>query len=132
LIYAVDKSSAALEKWSNPNRVLIQKQQLDFVNELLRFEELDGVLMANSLHFVRDKIAFLAKLRPCLKTQGQLLIVEYDTDVSNPWVPYPTSYKTLKALLEKYGFSDFTKLGERPSLYQKGNMYAVIATINGF
>ena len=130
LIYAVDKSSAALEKFPNPNLVTIQKQQLDFINELSRFKELDGILMANSLHFVRDKITFLSKLRPCLKTRGQLLLVEYNTDVSNHWVPYPTGYKTLKALLEKHGFSDFTKLSELPSRYQKGNMYSAIGTIN--
>lgn len=62
--------------------------------------------------------------------KGQLLLVEYDTDVSNHWVPYPTSYKILKVLLEKSGFSEIIKLSERPSRYQKGNMYSAIATIN--
>lgn len=70
LIYAVDKSSFALEQLPNPNLVTIQKQQLDFVNTPLNFKESDGILMANSLHFVRDKITFLAKLRPCLKKRG--------------------------------------------------------------
>ncbi|WP_428665577.1 class I SAM-dependent methyltransferase [Runella sp.] len=129
LIYAVDKSPISLDNQPNPNKITIQKKQLDFVNESLDFAKLDGVLMANSLHFVRDKVSFLNKLQQSVKVTGRLLIVEYDTDTPNPWVPYPTSFKTLKSLLEKLGYTTIRKLGERPSLYQKGSIYAVIVTV---
>lgn len=130
VIFAVDKSPVVLDDFPNPNRIVIQKKQLDFVNDPLDFRNLDGILMANSLHFVQDKVAFLAKLQPCLKPQGHVLFVEYDTDAPNRWVPYPTSYPSLKKLLESAGFNRITKLGERPSLYQKGGIYALLATVN--
>ncbi|MFN8348581.1 MAG: class I SAM-dependent methyltransferase [Spirosomataceae bacterium] len=129
VIFAVDKSPVVLDNLPNPNRVFIQKTQSDFINDPLDFRDLDGILMANSLHFVNDKIPFLSKLQRCLKPQGHLLLIEYNTDVPNRWVPYPTSYSSLKKLLESTGFTSVTKLGERPSLYRKGGIYALTATL---
>lgn len=130
LIYAIDKNPVILDKLPNPKQVTIQQKQIDFVNEPLMTTNLDGILMANSLHFVRDKPSFIPKILPCLKETGRLLLVEYDTDIPNPWVPYPTSYQTLKSLFERLGFANIIKLGERPSRYHKGNMYAILVTLN--
>ena len=130
VIYAVDKSPAPLDSLPNPQQITIQKIQLDFVKEPLGIRALDGILMANALHFVQDKISFLTRLRQSIQPGGSLLFVEYDTDRSNPWVPYPIGFKNLKTLLGNMAAVRITKLGERPSLYQKGNMYAVLVTIN--
>lgn len=52
----------------------------------------DGLLAANALHFVRDPAAVIDRLRPILRPAARVILVEYDSDSGNPWVPYPFSY----------------------------------------
>jgi len=96
----------------------------DFVKDPLDLPLLDGILMANSLHYVKDKPTLIQKLRSYMHPGSPFLIVEYDTDRPVPiWVPYPISYDSLTRL-----FKDHTiqKLGERPSAYGRANIYAVV------
>lgn len=87
--------------------------------------DLDGILMANSLHYVRDKLELIQKLSACLKPGGNFLIVEYDTDVPvSHWVPYPVSFSKLKQLFGVTGYGIVEKLGERKSAYGRANLYA--------
>ena len=48
-------------------------------------------VMANSLHFERDQAAVLARLVPLLVPGGRFILVEYDADEGNRWVPHPVS-----------------------------------------
>ena len=86
-IYAVDKK--ATPAFSNfPKSVHLHKLQLDFVLNDLPFDNLNGILMANSLHCVKDKTAFAEKLKAVLKSEGMLIVVEYDMDIPVlDWVP---------------------------------------------
>ena len=52
----------------------------------------DGVLAANSLHFVAHPDAVLAAIRGALSPGGRFVLVEYDADRGNPWVPHPISF----------------------------------------
>jgi hypothetical protein len=121
------------------------------VNIPLPIDNLDGILMANSFHFVKDKPALLQQLKTHLRASnpaasaasepaahsnpavpsaaaGSLLIVEYDTDSPVPtWVPWPVSYASLQPLLAAAGWPHIEKLGERPSAYGRSNMYAALA-----
>lgn len=127
-IHAVDRDPVVLQPLPNLNGVTIQTLQLDFVSNVLPLSQLDGILMANSLHFVSDKKTLLNKLSACLKPGGSFLIVEYDTDRPvPPWVPYPVSFRALEALFKKAGFSSIQKLGERASAYGRANMYGAWA-----
>ncbi|MCC6462549.1 MAG: class I SAM-dependent methyltransferase [Saprospiraceae bacterium] len=128
LIHAVDKEPVALQPLPNPKQVELRPCQFDFVQEGLPFQALDGVLMANSLHFVRDKTAFLQQLAPLLRPTAQWLIVEYDTLRSNPWVPFPIDFAGLRALFATAGYRQVRKLGERPSLYSRAPLYATLIT----
>lgn len=125
-IYAWDKGHTALSGLPNPHHIDIKPGQLDFLKDDLPVSELDGVLMANSLHYVREKAAFINKVSAHLREHGAFLVVEYETTKANRWVPYPVPFSALKTLFNKAGFADAVKLNERPSLYGAGHMYAAL------
>src|SRR5882672_264450 len=57
LVYAVDNQPAKL------NSEKIKFFQLDFVRDALPKVAVNGILMANSLHYVKDKLQFLIKIK---------------------------------------------------------------------
>lgn len=123
-IYAIDTNKNSLSNITDYKDVAIKPVCQDFAQDKWPFERIDGLLMANSLHFVRDQPALIDKIQACLTESGGIFLVEYDTDVANPWVPYPLSYQTLTNLFKKAGFTSIEKLQERPSLYGSANLYA--------
>src|SRR5687767_8114989 len=76
-IYAVDKDHRPLSALRAHGQSQITTHVLDFEKANLPFSNLDGLLIANALHFVRDKQAFLHKVKNLLKPDGVLLLVEY-------------------------------------------------------
>lgn len=88
----------------------------DFTHKL-DLPPLDGILMANSIHFVQDKIPVLERIRHYLKPEGRLIVVEYDTAQGNYAVPHPITYSTWTQLTEQAGFSQTTLLATRPSRF---------------
>jgi trans-aconitate methyltransferase len=125
-IFAIDTDKEALNKIEVSKHVSLQLINADFVNDALVLESLHGVLMANSLHFVKDKHSFLKQLKLKLKSEGKLILVEYDMDKPNPWIPYPMSFISLQALAVKTGFHTVNKIGEEPSVYNRANIYAAL------
>jgi ubiquinone/menaquinone biosynthesis C-methylase UbiE len=123
-IYAVDRDGAALRRLkkshharfgSTNNLILLP---VDF-SRTLDIPPLDGIVMANSLHFFRDKENILRHVCGFLKPNGVLLLVEYDVDEGNLWVPYPLSFETFHALVPRVGFSQPRLLGKAPSRFLK-------------
>ena len=82
--------------------------------------------MANSLHFVASQRQFLHQCEAALAPSGRFLIVEYDTEIANPWVPHPVSFALLSRLASDVGFRRAQKLGSRRSRYQRAPMYAAL------
>jgi SAM-dependent methyltransferase len=87
---------------------------------------LDGIVMANSLHFERDQRAVLRLVRGYLRPGGRLVLVEYDTDHGNPWVPYPLSFRTWGALAAEAGFRETRRLASIPSRFL-GSIYSAVS-----
>ena len=125
-IEAVDKLPVSLMALPNPLHAIITAHQIDFVKAAIPFYDLNGILMANSLHYVADKPAFIAKTKPHLTPDGCWLVVEYDTDKPNAWVPHPLSYHSLESLFIAAGYPRPEKLNELPSAYNNGRLYAAI------
>jgi ubiquinone/menaquinone biosynthesis C-methylase UbiE len=119
-IHAVDKDNASLLQLQSAfRRRFGETEGLRLVRADLRkppkLPALDGVLMANSLHFFRDRIGILRAVRGLLKPGGLLLVVEYNVDRGNPWVPHPLSFETFRDLTLRAGFSEPRLLGKHPS-----------------
>ena len=128
-IIAIDKDEKALRKIpATVNDVVIQTMAADFVYDALDVKEVDGILIANSLHYLKDKDILLKKLISSMKTNGVFLIVEYDRQAGNQWVPYPLTIDAAKALFKGLGYSGFHVLNKRPSVFGGYYMYAAIIT----
>ena len=98
----------------------------DFEKDQLELSDLDGILIANALHYVAYKDALVRKLEHLFADTPRFIIIEYDTDRSNPWVPYPLSFKNLKSLFGGMGYRNIEKVNERRSTYGSGRMYCAL------
>ncbi|WP_342089410.1 class I SAM-dependent methyltransferase [Dyadobacter sp. OTU695] len=124
-ITGVDKSNQQLPPQMG-NQVSIKFIEADFETKALEVPGLDGILMANSLHFIRDKESLIRRLEQHFSKGRRFLIVEYDTTSSNTWVPYPIDFKGLKSLFDRVGTYSISKLGERRSLYGSAMLYGAL------
>ena len=88
----------------------------------------DGVLAANTFHFVADREATLRAIRLAIAPGGRLVIVEYDADRGNPWVPHPFSFETWRAEALGAGYEEPRRIGRVPSRFL-GAMYAAVAGV---
>ncbi len=146
VVYAVDKDRGSLGELERDWRLHfgtaegLQLIMGDFTRPL-DLPPLDGVVMANSLHFYRnpdrrrsktsalrppDKLDVLRRVRTLLKPDGALLLVEYDVDSGNIWVPYPLSFETFRLLAPEAGFGEPRRLAAAPSRFLRG-FYSALA-----
>jgi SAM-dependent methyltransferase len=123
-ITAVDRDAGALRHLERDRflGVEIETEVGDFTRPLA-LANLDGIVMANSLHFVRDKAPVLDSVRKQLRPGGTLIIVEYGADRGNPWVPHPFSYERWEKMAAQAGFVKTRLLRTIPSRHL-GSMYS--------
>lgn len=120
-IYSVEREAAALrvQREAMAERfpgVAAEFLRADFTKPL-DLPPLDGIVMANSLHFYRDKQALVQRLVGHLRDQGRLILVEYDADQGNPWVPHPISFARWEALSVRAGLAGTRLLAKVPSRF---------------
>ena len=129
-IHAVDKDRGSLRQLEKSYRARFDDTnnlhliQADFshmvdtsTGSVRRLPPLDGVVMANSLHYFKDKEKVLRHVRTLLKPNGALLLVEYNVDSGNHWVPYPLSFETFRVLAQQAGFNEPRLLAKFPSRF---------------
>ena len=130
-IYGVDKDRASLNHLDSSHRARFHSTDNlillhgDF-SRPLDLPPLDGVVMANSLHFLKDKEKVLRHVRGCLKPNGMLLLVEYNVDSGNLWVPHPLSFETFRVLAPRTGFGEPRLLARHPSRFLR-EFYSAVA-----
>lgn len=88
---------------------------------------LDGILTANSLHYFEDTGKILKHVRSLLKTNGILLVIEYNVDLGNQWVPHPFSFDTFRTLAMQTGFGEPRLLATHPSRFLR-EFYSALTT----
>jgi SAM-dependent methyltransferase len=130
-IYSVDRDVAALRQQSMAMAarfpgVALEQLVADFTTDLA-LPPFDGIVMANALHFQRDREATVAKILGMLRPGGRFVLVEYDADRGNPWVPHPLSFATWQAMATAVGFDEPRLLGRVPSRFL-GAIYSALAT----
>jgi SAM-dependent methyltransferase len=132
-IYAVDRDAsaiAAIERWAVKEAPNVVPVAADFTRELdlpgLGETKLDGMLLANALHFVRDAGVVLTRLVASVRPGGRVVLVEYDRRAASRWVPYPIPITQLPALATSTGLSTPMITATRPSLFG-GTLYVAAA-----
>lgn len=126
-VIAVDKSPHALYQLRATGNIELQIEEGDFTRPL-SLPDLDGVLMANAVHYAQDHVNALKNCISSLKPDGTFLLIEYDTSTpKHPWVPYPVSWKRFESICGECGLSAPQEMGRRKSIYGDGDLYLAMA-----
>lgn len=90
----------------------------DFEGEM-ELPRLDGLVCANSLHYVprERQVAVIGRLAGHLRPDGAFVVVEYDSDRGNHWVPHPFGYRSWERLAEAAGLGTTHLIGQVPSRF---------------
>lgn len=131
-IVALDRDAAALDHLARDVERRFPGSEIETVvgdyRGPLPAGPFDGVLAANSLHFVDDPGPVLRAVGGVLRPGSRLVVVEYDADRGNPWVPHPFSAARFPAIASAAGFLAAREIGRVPSRFL-GAIYGAAADL---
>ncbi|MEO8541528.1 MAG: class I SAM-dependent methyltransferase [bacterium] len=120
-IHAVDRDANALAANARSMQQRFSEVTASFVRAdfttPLQLPPLDGIVMANSLHFQKDQPAVVERALGYLRPGGRLVLVEYNIERGNQYVPHPVSFERWKKLASEAGFASTELLARRPSRF---------------
>jgi SAM-dependent methyltransferase len=128
-VIALDRDARALE--INAQAMAARFSEVEFETRVCDLTDppelgrLDGIVAANSLHYIprHRQLEVVRRLATLVRPGGRFIIVEYDADRGNPWVPHPFSFATWQHLAAEAGLRDTERIGRIPSRFL-GAIYA--------
>jgi ubiquinone/menaquinone biosynthesis C-methylase UbiE len=133
-LLSIDRNGSALEQLKrlvnsrHPN-VRVDTLNADFTRPM-DLEAIDGLVIANALHFLQEKDKTVRLLSGYLKPGGRFIVVEYNTDKGNHWVPYPFSYPSWQNVAQRNGLLGTKLLATAPSRFL-GEFYSAVSYAPG-
>jgi len=135
-VYAVDRNAPSLRDLAqftkhNRSAAAISTIVGDFTQPL-GLSKLDGVVVANALHYVPypDQPMVAEQIASMLVDGASMVIIEYDREHANKWVPYPIPISTLTQLANDAWLTEPVILSKRPSQYG-GDLYVAVVRTRG-
>lgn len=120
-IYALDQDAGALEVNARSMRSRFPDHNVQYeigdYTEPHPLPPLDGIVMANTLHFQPNPVPVVQLCRRYLRPGGRLLLVEYNLNQPHGAVPYPVAYPRWQSIARDAGFEQTTLLARRPSRF---------------
>ncbi len=115
IVYASDIDKGALQylkerckKLGIPNIRPIHGEEN---NPLLPMASIDLVLIVNTINFVKNPSLFLKNLKPCLKPEGGVVIIQWDAEKMDSempnWSPENRNQFTIKTMLRTIYDADY-------------------------
>ena len=121
-IYALDKNINGLKGLRLQNAQLIV-EAFDF-NEHHHLPTLDGILMANTLHYSPNPKSVLKQLLKPLRPNGTFIFIEYELNQPRGhWIPYPIPFQKFKAIAQQLPLTPPYEITRIPSVYGNNYMY---------
>jgi ubiquinone/menaquinone biosynthesis C-methylase UbiE len=130
-IYALDRDRSALASLREGMIRMFPETYLHVLEGDIRqppeLPPLDGIVAANSLHYVdrKQQAPILRHWSTLLKPGGRIVLVEYDSNSPNQWVPYPISFERLGRLTRDAGLPPPSLLATHPSRWS-GDIYSAM------
>jgi ubiquinone/menaquinone biosynthesis C-methylase UbiE len=109
-IYSIDREAGALRDQERAMHTRFPDTQIHYLlsdfTRPIKLPWLDGIVMANALHFLKhaEKDRTLQRMLGYLRPGGRFILVEYNVDRGNIWVPYPLSYPAWESIAAHNGF----------------------------
>ncbi len=126
VIYAVDKNPHVLWSLRSAGPVSIEVVEADFTRPF-ELPPLDGVVMANALHYTQEPAEAVKHITANLKPGGAFILIEYETRRPRPpWVPYPLPFSMFREIALESWLTEPQKIAEVPSRYGHDHIYSAL------
>jgi len=132
MIYSLDRKANALREQAQAMRRRFPRVAVHYIvadyRQPLDLPEFDGIVMANTLHYLTadERFAALGLVRGYLRPGGRLVVVEYDVEESTFWLPYPLSWRAWQLESARAGFVNTRQIATRPSSHGR-QFYAAVS-----